>query len=143
MAAIVTSVEKTTLVLNGTAINDYASGDIITLTPVNPVSSHVNGSNGSVNINERSDRDVYDLTIRVLRMTDSDSFLNNVMRTSPITVLNGSLKENFTKDNVDNIESWILENGSIITQPTITINNEDGNGLVEYVVRFRKATRNI
>jgi len=143
MAAIVTSTETTTLVLNGTAINDYINGDIITLIPANPVSSHINGSNGSVNINQRSDRDVYDLTIRVMRMSDSDSFLNNIMRSSPITVINGSLKENFTKDSIDNVESWILENGSIITQPTITLNNEDGNGLSEYVIRFRKATRNI
>jgi len=132
MAAIVTSTETTTLVLNGTAINDYINGDIITLIPANPVSSHINGSNGSVNINQRSDRDVYDLTIRVMRMSDSDSFLNNIMRSSPIT-----------KDSIDNVESWILENGSIITQPTITLNNEDGNGLSEYVIRFRKATRNI
>ena len=143
MATISLSTDNTTLVLNGTVINDFSSGDILTLAPVNPSSSHINSSNGGVSIFERIDKDVYDLTIRVQHLSDSDAFMNNVLNQSPTTVLGGSLKENYTKNGENAIETWLLESGSIITQPTVTINSEDGNGLAEYVVRFRTAKRSI
>lgn len=143
MATINLSTDNTTLVLNGTVINDFCSGDIITLTPVNPASSHINSSNGGVSIFERIDKSVYDLTVSVQHLSDSDAFLNNILNQSPTTVLGGSLKENYQKDGDDSIETWLLESGSIITQPTITINSEDGDGIAEYVIRFRTATRNI
>ena len=143
MSVISVSADSTTLILNGTAISDLVSGDIITLVPANPVTSHINSANGGVNINERTDRDVYDLTVRVQRLSGSDAFLNNLLRQSPPTVINGSLKENFTRDGTNGVETWLLENGSFTTQPTKTINNEDGNALSEYVIRFRSATRNL
>lgn len=143
MAIISVSADATTLILNGTAISDLVSGDIITLVPANPVSSHINSANGGVNINERIDRDVYDLTVKVQRLSGSDTFLNNALRQSPPTVFNGSLKENFTRDGTDSVETWLLESGSCTTQPTKTINNEDGNALSEYTIRFRSATRNL
>ena len=143
MSIISVSADSTTLVLNGTAVSDLITGDVITLVPVNPVTSHINSSGGGVNINERTDRGVYDLTVRVQRLSGSDTFLNNALRQSPITIFNGSLKENFTRDGVDFVESWLLESGSITTQPTKTTNDEDGNALSEYVIRFRNATRNL
>jgi len=143
MAIISVSADSTTLVLNGTAISDLVSGDIITLVPVNPATAHINSSNGGVNINERTDRGVYDLTVRVQRLSGSDVFLNNALRQSPPTIFNGSLKENFNRDGTDGVESWLLESGSITTQPTKTINDEDGNALSEYVIRFRNAVRNL
>ena len=143
MAIITVSANNTTLVLNGTAISDFVSGDILTLTPVNPATSHINSSDGGVNVIERSDRGVYDLTVRVQRLSGSDVYLNQVLRQSPPTILNGSVKENFTRDGTDGVESWLLENGSITTQPTKTSNDEDGNALSEYTIRFRNATRNI
>jgi len=143
MATISVSASATTLVLNGTAITDTVSGDIITLTPVNPATAQINASNGGVNIIERTDKGVFDLVIRVQRFSGSDVFLNNTLRVSPPTVLNGSLKENFTRDGSDFVESYLLESGSITTQPTKTVNDEDGNALSEYTIRFRNATRNL
>lgn len=143
MAIISVSADSTTLVLNGTAISDLVTGDVITLVPVNPVTAHINSSNGGVNINERTDRGVYDLTIRVQRLSGSDVFLNNALRQSPPTILNGSLKENFNRDGTDGVETWLLESGSFTTQPTKTTNDEDGNALSEYVIRFRNANRNL
>lgn len=143
MATISVSADSTTLVLNGTAISDTVTGDIITLVPVNPATAHINSSSGGVNIIERTDKGVYDLTIRVQRLSGSDVFLNNALRVSPPTVFNGSLKENFNRDGTDFVESWLLESGSITTQPTKTVNDEDGNALSEYTIRFRNATRNL
>ena len=143
MAIVTLSADAATLIINGTAITDMVSGDIITLVPVNPATAHINSANGGVSIFERIDRDVYDLTCRVQRLSGSDMFLNATLRQNPLVVLNGSLKENFTRDNIDGVESWILESGSFTTQPTKTVNTEDGNALSEYTMRFRRATRNL
>ena len=143
MATITLAADSTTLILNVTAITDFMSGDVLTLTPVNPSTSHVNGNNGSVNINERSDKGVYDLLINVQRFSESDVFLNNADRQSPPTVFNGSVKEDFTRDGTAGVESFILENGSFTTRSTVTKNDQDGNALMSYSIRFRTATRNV
>jgi len=143
MSVVTLAADSTTLILNGTALNDLAEGDTMVLAPVNPATSHVNAINGGVTINERSDRGVYDLTVRVHKMSDSDVFLNNVLRSSPPTILNGSAKEDYNRDGADLTESWLLESGSITTQPTNTKSSTDGNALSEYVIRFRSASRNL
>jgi hypothetical protein len=143
MAQITLAADSTTLVLNGTAITDLVAGDVLTLAPANPSTAHVNSTNGGVNIQERSDRGVYDLTVRVQRFSESDVFLNNANRQSPPVVFSGSVKENYTRDGTEGVESWIMENGSITTQPTSTKNDQDGNALSEYVIRFRNTARNL
>lgn len=143
MSLITLAADSTTLILNGFSVDDFAEGDIMVMTPVNPSTSHVNALNGGVTINERSDRGVYDLTVRVQKMSDSDVFLNTTLRTSPPVILSGSMKEDYVRDGSELTESWILESGSITTQPTNTKSSTDGNALSEYVIRFRNATRNI
>ena len=143
MAGIALAADSTTAIVNGTAINDLAEGDYVVLTPANPATSHINSNNGGVNINERSDRGVHDLALRVQRFSESDVFLNNLLRQSPPAIIDGSLKENFSRDGVDGVESWILELGSLTTQPTSTKSGTDGNAVQEYTLRFRNAARNI
>lgn len=130
-------------VLNGTAITDLAVGDNLIIAAVNPATSHVNSSNGGVNINERSDRNVRDVTIRVQKFSDSDIFLNSIVRAQGIEVVSGTVKEAFEKDGVLGVESWILSGGSILTEPTKTNNDIDGNAIMEYIFRFRQGTRNL
>jgi hypothetical protein len=143
MSVITFAADSTSLILNGQAITDFVAGDIITLAPANPATAHINGTNGGVNINERSDKAVYDLTIRAQRFTPSDVFLNNALRQSPPVVFSGSVKEDYTRDGTAGVESWLLENGSFTTQPTSTKNDQDGNALMEYVIHFRTASRNL
>jgi len=143
MSTIVMPSDNTTLTLNGTLLTSLAEGDFITITPVNPATSHVNSGNGGVNINKRVDADVHDLVVRVQRNSEDDSFLNGVERQETPEVLNGSCKTNFNRDGVDGVESWTLQNGSITTKPTLTNNNTDGNAIVEYTIRFRSAKRNV
>ena len=143
MAAITLPADATTLVLNGTTITDFAEGDTITIAPVNPSTSQLNAIGGGVNINERSDKGVSDATIRVQKYSDSDKFLNNLNRQSPPVLVNGSSKTIYGVDGLNSEESYLLENGSITTQPTNTQNSTDGNAMMEYVVRFRNAARNL
>lgn len=143
MANIVLNADATSLTLNGFGVVDFIEGDILELAPVNPLTSHVNGAEGSLNINKRSDAGVHDLTLRVLKYSDSDVFLNEQMESESVVVFNGTLKENFVKDGADGVESWILENGSFTTRPTQTKNNQDGNATMEYVIRFRNCIRGL
>jgi hypothetical protein len=143
MAVITMSADSTTLVLNGTAITDFAEGDIVELNPVNDLTGHINGSAGAVNIHKRSDAGVHDLVVRVQKFSASDVFLNSARNQAAPVVFNGSVKEDFVRDDTAGAESYILENGSITTQPSNVKNTTDGNGMMEYTIRFRNATRNI
>lgn len=143
MAKIILAADSTTLVLNGFAIVDFAEGDFLELNPVNDLTSHTNASGGGVNINKRVDGNVHDLVVRVQRFSASDVYLNSaVNQQSPVT-FDGSVKEDFTRDDVQYSESYILENGSITTRPANVKNNQDGNGMMEYTLRFRNASRNV
>jgi len=143
MAIITLAADATTLVLNGTAITDTPAGDTITLAPANPATGRNNAINGGININERSDRGIHDLTVRVQKYSESDSFLNTLLRESPPAIINGSAKTAYSRDGQDSEQSWLLEGGSFTTQPTDTQNDTDGNALMEYVIQFREASRNL
>lgn len=141
MATITMAADSTTLVLNGAPMVDMAEGDFITLTPVNPLTSHTNSTNGGVNINKRIDGDVFDLVFRLQKYSDNDVYMNSACNQDSPVIFEGSSKENFVKDDVSGVESWNFSRGSITTRPTETKNNQDGNALVEYTIRFRSAYR--
>lgn len=143
MPTITMEAQSTSLVLNGTPITDFAEGDIVELNPVNPLTAHVNAANGGVNINKRNDAGVHDLIVRVQKMSASDIFLNSASNQQAPVVFDGSVKEDFLRDGVSAAESYILESGSFTTRPANVKNTTDGNGLMEYTIRFRNATRNL
>ena len=143
MPVISLAADSTTLILNGTAIADLMEGDTLELTPINPVTEHTNGSAGGVAINSRIDGGVHDLVVRVMKYSPSDVFLNNAINQEAPVVFDGSMKENFVKDGADGVGSWLLESGSMTTRPTDIKNNQEGNNLMEYTIRFRNAARSI
>jgi hypothetical protein len=143
MATIVLQADSTTLVLNGTILNDLAEGDSIAFTSVNPLTGHVNSARGGVTIKQRFDGGVTDMVVRVQKYSDSDVFLNSARNGGAPVVFNGSAKENYTKDGAEFVCTLQLENGSITTQPTDTRNNQDGNALMEYTIRFRNVVRTL
>lgn len=143
MAVITLAADSTTLTLNGYVFTSFVAGDIITLAPVNAHSAHVNSQQGGVSIQRRSDGDVHDLTIRVQKYSADDVRLTEAVNTSPVEVFSGSLKENFTRDGTESVETYTLESGSVTTLPTNTKNDQDGNALMEYVIRFRSAVRSL
>lgn len=143
MAVITMAAESTTLVLNGFPVLDLGEGDFLTLTPVNPSTAHANSSSGGVSIKGRIDGGVHDLVVRVQKYSDSDILLNSWRNTPAPTLINGSAKENYQRDGVESVSTYRLEHGSITAQPTDTRNNQDGNALIEYTIRFRNAVRSL
>lgn len=143
MSVITISADSATLILNDRSFTTFAEGDYLTLTPANAASAHVNSAGGGVTIAERFDRDVYDLVVRVQKYGTDDVFMTGLVNGEGVTLLAGSLKESYTIDGSAGVESWNLDAGSITTQPTQTKNNQDGNALMEYTVRFRTAKRSL
>lgn len=142
MAVITLPADNTTITLNGQVLRDFEAGDRFTLTPVNPATAHTNSSDGGVTVHERVDKGVHDLVIRVQKFSDTDVFLNG-LRNNPLTLINGSVKELFNRDGTEGVDTHELQNGSVTTQPTPTKNDQDGNSLMEYTMRFRVASRSI
>lgn len=143
MAIIQFQADSTSLILNGAAMLDLVEGEFITLTPVNDLTSHTNSSAGGVNINKRVDGSVHDLVVRVQKYGSADVTLNSAINQEAPVIFNGSVKEDYIKDGVAGAESYVLENGSITTRPGNAKNNQEGDGAMEYTIRFRNASRNI
>jgi len=143
MSVITIQADSATLILNDRSMTAFAEGDFLTLTPANAASAHVNSASGGVSISERFDKDVYDLMFRVQKFSPDDVFMLSALNAENIIVFSGSLKESYSIDGNAGVESFTLEAGSITTQPTQTKNNQDGNALMEYMLRFRTAKRSL
>jgi len=143
MSVITIQADSATLILNDRSMTAFAEGDFLTMTPANAASAHVNSASGGVSISERFDKDVYDLVFRVQKFSQDDVFMLASLNAETITVFAGSLKESYNIDGSAGVESFTMEAGSITTQPTQTKNNQDGNALMEYTVRFRTAKRSL
>lgn len=143
MATITIPSGSVSVILNGHSITDFAEGDFLEVNWANRQAERINGEGGAVNINERVDQDVASVTIRVLRYSDDDITLNSFLNSNPIVVMDGSIKENYTKDGTDALESWELTAGTFITKPTKKVNNQTGDHINEYMIEFRRARRNV
>jgi len=136
--------ENTSLILNGRNIQNAIMGDKFELKPVNPLTSQIRGED-TVTIIKRPDAGVYDLTVRLIKQSDDDIFMNTLVNQPIAAVIDGSLQENYANTNtgINSVESWKLKSGSITTLPTRLVNNQDGNVLMEYVIRFNFCVRTI
>lgn len=144
MGQVITlAADSTTLTLNGYAFTSLGVGDYLELAPINPLTAHTPGGDGGVTIQGRSDAGEMDVTIRVQKMGDDDIFLNSARNQASPVVFDGSAKTNFVKSGTDGVESYVLESGTITTQPTDGKNDQDGNALMEYVIHFRNGRRNL
>ena len=132
MATIVADVINSTLTLNGRTIEDTPEGDVFTVAYQNDVSTQTQGSNNGVVAKARADKDAALVTVRVLKYSADDAFLTNAINSDAVTIMNGSLKTNFTRDSVDGTETYNIINGTVKTRGDATINNTDGEDLVEY-----------
>lgn len=142
MANITLQNDSTTLVIDGEIMRDLAEGDVMTLAFPNAKTNRINAADGGVTVGERSDSGVCDLTVRVQRNGAADIFLQSKANQG-VAVFDGSLKENFTKEGVDGVETYEMQTGSITTQPTKTKNSTDGNALNEWIIQFRNGVRSL
>ena len=125
---------STTLVLNGELIKDFINGDVIELAFVNPKTSRTYGANGAVNVTERSDSKVATLKANLMRYSDNDIWMTEMMNSESIVIFEGSLKEVYIKDGSESVESWEISSGSFTEQNGVTKNNVETNGTVSYTI---------
>lgn|SRR5690625_4002431 len=130
--------KNVTLTLNGQTITDFSAGDIIALNPVNDLVNMQYGAKGNTMVTYRVDRDVTDLNIRLLRPSNNYTVLSNLIGTS---LFQGTLAINYTSNSGLLAETFSLENGHCIKNPTLTWNNTDGNNDVEFVIRFARVIK--
>lgn len=140
MSTLLLITDSSTLVLNGHVFTDFVDGDTITLTSPNELTSRTR-STKSVNIQKRSDSDVLDALFNVPKYSDDDIWLNSQRNQETPVIFKGSVKESYTKDGIEHITTYTLEDGSFTVQPTDTKNNQDGNNLMAYTIQFNKARR--
>lgn len=143
MSQIVVSADTATFVLNGRIITDIASGDYLTITPSNALTSRANSSQNGVTISKRVDSGVHVVMFRVQKFSNDDVWLNQQRNSAIPVVFNGSVKESFVRDGAALKETYDLQVGSVTTQPTQTKNNQDVNALMEYTIEFRNVVRNV
>ena len=132
---------SSTLILNGEAILDFIEGDYMTLTFPNPVSSRANGEGNSVSVTKRVDSDVAVLAVSVKKLSDADRFLNNQRFQEQVVVFQGSIKDNYSADGSEGVESYLLENGTFTDQGDDTRNNQERGDVMTYSIEFRRVSR--
>lgn len=142
MAVINLSADSTTVVLNGTNFQDFIDGDIITITFPNQNTSHTR-SLQSVNIQQRSDKDVAQIVLRVAKYSDGDETLNSWANMTPTTVISGSIKENYEKDGEARISTYRLDGATIMQKPEDVRNNQDGSNVLEYTIQANRCIRSL
>ena len=143
MSQIVISADTATIVLNGRIITDIVTGDYVTLTPSNALTSRANSAQNGVTISKRVDAGVHVMVMRVQKFSNDDIWLNQQRNASVPVIFNGSIKESFVRDGAALKETYDLQVGSITTQPTQTKNNQDVNALMEYTIEYRNVARNV
>ena len=132
MSKIVVDTINSTLTFAGRTIEDTPEGDVFTISYANDVSSQTQGVNGGVVAKSRADKYAATLTVRVLKYSVDDAFLNNLVNAETLQLNQGSLKTNFTRDGIDGTETYDIQNGTIQTRGDATVNNTDGEDVVEY-----------
>lgn len=142
MAEINLPADSTTIVFNGVNFVDFPDGDTVTITFPNQNTSHTRSLRG-VNIQQRSDRDVAEITLRVPKYSDEDETLTSWINSKPAVIIAGSIKENYTKDGEDRVATYRIEGASIQQQAVDTRNSTDGNNLMEYTIRANSCVRSL
>ncbi len=132
---------SSTLILNGEAILDLIEGDYMSLTFPNPVTARANGDGNSVTTSKRVDADVAVLTVSVKKVSAADKFLNNARFQEVPVIFQGSIKDNYSADGAEGVESFLLENGTFTDQGDVTMNNQERGDAMTYSIEFRRASR--
>jgi len=143
MATITVDTSNATLTLNGRTIEDSPEGDVFTVAYQNDITAQTQGTNGGLVVRERADKNAALLTVRVLRYSADDAFMTNAINQQELAVFNGSLKVNFTRDDVDGVETHLLSNGTLQNRGDNTVNNTDGEDIQEYNILFGSVIRSL
>ena len=140
-----------TININGRIFNDFADGDIASLSYPNELIAMKVGKNGNTLYSFNETGKECDLTLRVIRGSADDKFLNNVFTTmkqdfSAFTLLTGELIKRIG-DGSGNITRDIYSlTGGVITKPPEAKSNVEGDteqSIVLYTFKFSNAPRTL
>lgn len=141
MASIITlDTAEGTLTLNGRVFTDFPEGDAVSISFPNERTSQTQGTDGNTVAKKRTDADNGLLTINLLRNSADDAFLQNTLN-GGLVVFNGSYKRNFTRDGIDGVESYSLDNGTMLSTGDQTYSNTDGEEISSFTINFATALR--
>lgn len=143
MAIIGYDTDSSTLIINGRTIDDFIAGTFISISKPNPDTSRVNGAKGSLSVAKRTDRDVTNVEIHILKGSDSDKYLNPLATSEAVNIVDGSVVSRFSKNGSYRNERWTLSGGTVTTQPTFDHNNTDHAAEATYQLEFRKGVRDL
>lgn len=129
------SADATTLIIEDIIVSQgFVDGDTLSITYANPQTAQVFSGNGKT-IQGRKDADVADIVFNVVKYSDQDTALNQLMNQSQTRAYGGSCKTLFYKDGNETFETYQLTAGSFTAKPVDTKNNMDGNALMAYTMR--------
>ena len=134
-----------TLNINEHLFTDFKAGDTIIFERLGDHTTRENFANGGVSIGSVTDSEAGTLTINLQGKGKDDIYLSNLANSKTPIVLSGYLKQPYTADGEDRVETILLDGGSIKTLPNITMNNKDSGdyNTVPYVLEFRTAKRTL
>ena len=139
MAIIIYTNAQSTLTLNGYTFQYLGAGEVLSLSPVNELTSRTNSSNSGLSLSARIDGGVHNLTIVVQEYSADDAMLNNARNAVTPVLFNGSMKRSYIDSGTSKQSTVSLENGSITTQATNADNNMEYDPTKTYVIQFRDA----
>lgn len=123
MSQTYTIVNNDTLSLNGHVFNDLSTGDVTAITFPNQLMTRKTGKNGNTIIALKADGVNADLSLRVMRGSPDDVFMQGLINTSPTdfpstVLLNGTFVKRLG-DGQGNVESdtYVLQGGVISKIP--------------------------
>jgi len=131
----VLTADSTTLIIEDIIASvAFVDGDAVIITFVNPQTAQTYSGNGKT-IQVRKDANVADLVFNVVKYSDQDTALNQLMNEAQTKPYEGSCKTLFYKDGNETFETYQISGGSFTTKPVDTKNNTDGNAMMTYTMR--------
>lgn len=140
-----------TLVLNGNVFNDQGTDDVTTITFPNELVTRKTGKNGNTIFAQNAQGLNADLSLRLLRGSSDDQFMQNIINTAPTDFPSTNFIDgSFTKrlgDGQGNVVADVYTlSGGVISKQVDGKENVSGDvsqGEVTYMVKFAKVTRSI
>lgn len=138
-----------TLTLNGNVFTDLALDDVTSITFPNDLVTQKTGKNGNTIIAQNAPGQNANMTLRVMRGSDDDQFLQNILTASlgdfPSTpLINGSFVKKLG-DGAGNIkrDTYQLAGGTISKIPDgkENVSGDVTQGEAIYLIKFPSATR--
>ena len=142
---------KDTIKINGRILNDFADGDVANLTYPNDITAIKTGKNGNSIIAFNYSGLQSELTLRLLRGSADDKFINNLLallKNDPaaFTLMTGEFTKNIGDGAGGILADTYIMSGGTFKKQTAVVENADGTtdqAIAIYDLHFTNAPRAI